>query len=56
MDGAGRKGVLVEQPGLGEAIGEVIELHTAGDPMNADIEWTDLQPPEMVGKAERKRF
>ena len=56
MDGAGRKGVLVEQPGLEEAFNEVIESHIAGDPMNADIKWTDLQPSEVVSKLKAKGF
>jgi len=48
--GAGRKGVLVEQPGLEEAFEAAIESHIAGDPMNADIKWTDLQPSQIIAK------
>ena len=56
VDGAGRKGVLVEQPGLEEAFDEVIDSHTAGDPMNADVRWTDLQPSEVVDKLRAEGF
>lgn len=56
MDGAGRKGVLVEQPGLEEAFGKVIESHTAGDPMNTDIKWTDLQPSQVVSRLKARGF
>lgn len=48
--GAGRKGVFAEQPGLESAFDDLIETHIAGDPMNADVVWTDLQPSEIVAK------
>lgn len=54
--GAGRKGVLVEQPGLQEAFNQVVETHTAGDPMNADIKWTDLQPGQIKTKLKDQGF
>jgi len=54
--GAGRKGVLVEQPGLEQAFQSAIETHTAGDPMNADIKWTDLQPSQIIGKLSQEGF
>ena len=56
VPGAGRKGVLVEQPGLKEAFRTLIESHTAGDPMNADIKWTDLQPSDIVTKLKEQGF
>jgi len=43
-EGAGRKGVLVEQPGLEAAFDALVETHLGGDPMNEDVVWTDLQP------------
>ena len=48
--GAGRKGVFAEQPGLESAFDKLVETHIAGDPMNADVVWTDLQPSEIVAK------
>lgn len=41
--GAGR--VLIEHthPEILDAIDEIIQSHIAGDPMNADVQWTDLQ-------------
>jgi hypothetical protein len=49
-DGAGRKGVCYEQEGLDEAFDELLEGHIAGDPMNEDIIWTDLQPSTIVSE------
>jgi hypothetical protein len=54
--GAGRKGVLVEQPGLDDAFKAAIQSHTAGDPMNADIKWTDLQPSQIVTRLSDQGF
>ncbi len=48
--GAGRKGVFAEQPGMESAFDELVETHIAGDPMNAEVVWTDLQPSEIVVK------
>jgi hypothetical protein len=48
--GAGRKGVIEEQPGFEEAFDRIIESHIAGDPMNADVKWTNLQPSGIVAK------
>ena len=46
--GAGRKGVFAEQPGLESTFDALVETHIAGDPMNAEVVWTDLQPSEIV--------
>ena len=54
--GAGRKGVFSEQPGLQEAFEKLIETHTAGDPMNADLKWTDLQPAQIAAKLNKQGF
>ncbi|MFT6864748.1 MAG: hypothetical protein ACJAVK_003316 [Akkermansiaceae bacterium] len=43
-EGAGRKGVLAEQPGLEAAFDVLVKNHLGGDPMNEDVIWTDLQP------------
>lgn len=54
--GAGRKGVFSEQPGLEAAFDDLVKTHIAGDPMNADVVWTDLQPSEMVDKLADKGY
>lgn len=46
--GAGRRGVCAEQPGLEQALDRLLESHIAGDPMNEEIKWTDLQPSTIV--------
>ena len=54
--GAGRKGVLKEQPGLEQAFDAIIEDRIAGDPMNADIKWTDFQPSQIAEKLSGQGF
>jgi len=54
--GAGRKGVCFEQEGLEEAFDELVKTHLAGDPMNEDVVWTDLQPSDMVDKLAAQGF
>ena len=54
--GAGRKGVFAEQPGLEAAFDDLVKTHIAGDPMNADVVWTDLQPSKMVDKLADKGY
>jgi hypothetical protein len=54
--GAGRKGVLAEQPGLEEAFDSLIESHIAGDPMNEEVKWTDFQPSGIVIELAKKGF
>lgn len=54
--GAGRKGVLAEQPGLEEAFDRIVESHIAGDPMNEDVIWTDLQPAGMIEQLEAEGY
>lgn len=54
--GAGRKGVFEEQPGLEEAFDAIVEDRIAGDPMNADIKWTDFQPSQIATKLSGKGF
>lgn len=54
--GAGRKGVFKEQSGLEEAFDAVVEDRIAGDPMNADIKWTDFQPSQIAGKLSGQGF
>jgi len=46
--GGGRKRILATQPELEEQFVQVLQEHTAGDPMKADIKWTNLTPPQIV--------
>jgi hypothetical protein len=40
--GGGRKSYEESVPGIDEAFLAVVENHTAGDPMQVDVRWTDL--------------
>jgi len=44
----GRKRVVGTQPELDGQFLEVLQDYTAGDPMNAEIRWTNLTPPQIV--------
>lgn len=46
--GAGRKGICYEQKGLEAAFDAIVKTHLAGDPMNVNVVWTDLQPSGIV--------
>jgi hypothetical protein len=48
--GGGRPRWLDTQPELSEHFVQVLEEHTAGDPMNAEIRWTNLSPTQIVEK------
>jgi hypothetical protein len=54
--GAGRKGVFVEQPKLEAAFDSLIASHLGGDPMNADVVWTDLQPSGIAAALVKQGF
>jgi hypothetical protein len=41
-EGGGRKTYEESVPGIDEAFLSVVEDHTAGDPMQVDVRWTDL--------------
>jgi hypothetical protein len=46
--GGGRKSILSTQIGLDAAFLEVLKNHTAGDPMNELIKWTNLTHKEIT--------
>lgn len=46
--GGGRKPYAESIPGIDEAFLEVIETHTAGDPMQEDVRWTHLSRQEIA--------
>ena len=46
--GGGRKSILSTQIGIDAAFLEVLKIHTAGDPMNELIKWTNLTHKEIA--------
>lgn len=50
QEGGGRKKSLEKMEGLEEAFLEVLKEHTAGDPMNEQILWTDLSLKEIISE------
>lgn len=52
--GGGRKRILDTHPGLDSQFVNVLQDYTAGDPMNAEIRWTNLTPPQIVKHLEQE--
>lgn len=48
--GGGRKSYAESIPGIDEAFLDVIEDNTAGDPMQAEVRWTNLSRPEIAAR------
>jgi hypothetical protein len=48
--GGGRKRVIETTPGINEKFLKVLEEHTAGDPMNEKIKWTNLDIKDIIQK------
>jgi len=48
--GGGRKRLLDQAPELDAQFEQVLAEHTAGDPMNADIRWTNLTPAQIAAQ------
>ena len=46
--GGGRKRILDTHPELDGQFVEVLQDYTAGDPMNVEIRWTNLTPPQII--------
>jgi hypothetical protein len=46
--GGGRKSYREKRPGIDEKFLQVLRDHTAGDPMDEKVLWTDLTPGEIV--------
>lgn len=46
--GGGRKRVLAARPELDRQFEQVLEEHTAGDPMNGERRWTQLTPTQIA--------
>jgi hypothetical protein len=52
--GAGRKGYEEHHPNIDEQFLDVLKDHTAGDPMDEKVVWTDLTPDEISKFLEQK--
>lgn len=52
--GGGRKGYDVHYPNIDEQFLNVLKEHTAGDPMDEKVVWTDLTPGEISKLLERE--
>lgn len=50
--GGGRKGYEERYPNIDAAFQDVLKEHTAGDPMDEQVVWTDLTPQEIARKLE----
>jgi transposase len=51
--GGGRKGYAENHPGIDEQFLKVMDTHTAGSPMNAEVIWTDLTPQGIAARLEQ---
>lgn len=51
--GGGRKGYAENHPGIDEQFLKVMDNHTAGNPMNDQVIWTDLTPQEIAERLEQ---
>jgi transposase len=51
--GGGRKGYAEKHPKIDAQFLDVLKEHTAGDPMNAQVVWTDLTPQEIAERLEQ---
>ena len=54
--GGGRKLVEGQTPEVGAELERIMEGHIAGDPMNADVRWTDMSTPQIQKALEEKGF
>ena len=50
--GGGRKGYEEKHAGIDDQFMKVLNDHTAGDPMNEQVIWTDLRPQEIAERLE----
>ncbi len=52
--GGGRKRVIKTTPNINEIFLKVLEEHTAGDPMNEKIKWTNLDLKDIIQKLQEE--
>jgi hypothetical protein len=53
QSGGGRKGYEEHHPNIDDQFLKVLKDHTAGDPMKAELIWTDLRPHEIARQLEQ---
>jgi transposase len=51
--GGGRKGYAEHYPDIDDQFLKVLKDHTAGDPMNEQVKWTNLRPQEIAERLEQ---
>ena len=54
--GGGRKKLVEDIQDIHQAFLDVLSEHTAGDPMNTDIRWTDLSRSEIAKRLKKKGY
>ena len=54
--GGGRSPVLEKQPDIDDVFLQLLKEHTAGDPMNAQVKWTNLTCAEIAGLLAKQGF
>ena len=54
--GGGRSPVLEKQPNIDDVFLQLLTEHTAGDPMNAQVKWTNLTCAEIAGLLAKQGF
>ena len=55
-EGAGRLTILEKHPDINEVFCQLLKEHTAGDPMNEKIKWTNLSNPAIRTRLSEKGF
>lgn len=55
-EGAGRLPILEKHPDINEVFGQLLKEHTAGDPMDEKIKWTNLSNPAIRALLSEKGF
>jgi len=54
--GGGRSSVLKKQPDINDVFLQLLKEHTAGDPMNAQVKWTNLTCAEIASLLAKQGF
>lgn len=54
--GGGRSPVLEKQPAIDDVFLQLLKEHTAGDPMNAQVKWTNLTCAEIASLLAKQGF
>ena len=54
--GGGRSPVLEKQPDINDTFLQLLKDHTAGDPMNAQVKWTNLTCAEIASLLAKQGF